>query len=114
MITDGKKRHYLSVKKLPASLIGVTSEHVRDFYCLNCFHHGENSTKVLFIIYADLWFSTDDGDKKYHKVRDHCHYIGIYRGAAHSVIYHRYKSSKNIPIYFIMVLHMIIILYSKN
>ena len=54
MITDGKKRHYLSVKKLPASLIGVTSEHVRDIYCLNCFHHGENSTKVLFIIYADL------------------------------------------------------------
>ena len=30
-------------------------------------------------------FSTDDDNKKYHKVRDHCHYTGKYRGAAHSI-----------------------------
>ena len=24
-------------------------------------------------------------DKKYHKVRDHCHYREEYRGAAHSI-----------------------------
>ena len=30
-------------------------------------------------------FSTDDDNKKYHKVRDHCHYTGKYRGAAHEI-----------------------------
>ena len=45
-------------------------------------------------------FSTDDDNKKYHKVRDHCHYIGKQRGAAHSVCNLRYKTSKEIPIVF--------------
>ena len=30
--------HYLSVKKLPTLLRGVTSKHNGDFYCLKCFH----------------------------------------------------------------------------
>ena len=30
-------------------------------------------------------FSTDDNNKKYHKVRDHCHYTGKYRVAAHDI-----------------------------
>ena len=38
MITDGKKWHYLAVKSLPALLKGITSNHNRDFYSLNCFH----------------------------------------------------------------------------
>ena len=32
MITDGKKWHYLAVKKSSALLRGVTSNHVRDFH----------------------------------------------------------------------------------
>ena len=36
MITDGKKRHYLAVKKLSALHRGITSKHEGEFYCLNC------------------------------------------------------------------------------
>ena len=38
MIIDGKKWHYLAVKKLSALLRGITSNYVGDFYYLNCFH----------------------------------------------------------------------------
>ena len=37
MIADGKKWHYLVVKKLPALLRGITSNYKGDFYRLNCF-----------------------------------------------------------------------------
>ena len=30
-------------------------------------------------------FSNDDNNKKDHKVRDHCHYTGKYRGDAHDI-----------------------------
>ena len=39
-------------------------------------------------------------DKKYCKVRDHCHYTGEYWGAAHSTCNLKYSVSKNIPIVF--------------
>ena len=37
---------------------------------------------------------------KYHKVRDHCHYTGKYRGAAHDISNLRYKIPKEIPVVF--------------
>ena len=46
IITDGKKWHYLAVKSLPALLRGVTSNHVGDFYCLNCFHSYRTEQKL--------------------------------------------------------------------
>ena len=88
MITDGEKRHYLTVKNLSGLLRRIT--HKEDFYCLNCFrsyrrrnkleahkkiyenhnycnvemptkdnniikyNQGERSTKLPFVIYADL------------------------------------------------------------
>ena len=45
-------------------------------------------------------FSTDDGNKNYHKVRDHCHYTGEFRGPAHSICNLRYKTPKEIPVVF--------------
>ena len=45
-------------------------------------------------------FSTDDSNKKYHKISDHCHYTGKYRGATHYICNLRYKIPKEIPVVF--------------
>ena len=39
-------------------------------------------------------------ERKKHKVRDHCHYTGKYRGAAHNICNLRYKVPKEIPVVF--------------
>ena len=57
-----------------------------------------NKQKVCYI--CKKRFSTDDNNKKYHNVRDHCHYTGKYRGAAHDICNLRYKIPKEIPIVF--------------
>ena len=57
-----------------------------------------NKQKVCHICRKE--FNTDDNDKKYHKVKDHCHYTGKYRGAAHDICNLRYKLSKKIPVVF--------------
>ena len=36
--------------------------------------------------------------KLYQKVRDHCHYTGKFRGAAHSICNLRYKVQREIPV----------------
>ena len=41
-----KKLYDLAVKKMSALLRGITSNHKKDFYCLNCFH--SYSTKNKF------------------------------------------------------------------
>ena len=37
IISNGEKWHYLVIKNLSGLLKGITSNHVGDFYCLNCF-----------------------------------------------------------------------------
>ena len=39
-------------------------------------------------------------DKKYCKVRDHCHYIGEYRGAVYSICNLKYSVPKKVSIVF--------------
>ena len=49
-------------------------------------HTGNKSYEKQKVCYiCRKAFSTDDDEKKYHKVRDHCHYTGKYRGAVHSI-----------------------------
>ena len=54
--------------------------------------------KVCYISTKE--FSTDDNNKKYHKVRDDCHYTGKFRGAPHNVCNLRYKTLKEILVVF--------------
>ena len=55
-----------------------------------------NDQKVCYICEKEF----DNSDKKRHKIRDHCHYTGKYKGAAHNVCNLRYKVPKEIPIVF--------------
>ena len=55
-----------------------------------------NKHEVCYICKKEL--STDDSNKKYHKVRDHCHYTGKYRGAAHDIYNLRYNIPKEIAL----------------
>ena len=41
-------------------------------------------------------FCTDDKNKKHHEVKDHCHYTGKYRSAAHDICNLRHKIPKEI------------------
>ena len=55
-----------------------------------------NKQKICYICKKE--FNKDD--KKHYKVRNHCHYTGKYRGAAHNICNLRYKIPKEIPIVF--------------
>ena len=55
-----------------------------------------NDQKVCYICKKEF----DTIDKKSYKVRDHCHYTGKYRGAAHNICNLRYKVPKEIPVVF--------------
>ena len=55
-----------------------------------------NNQKVCYICKKEF----DASDKKHHKVRDHCHYTGKYRGVVHNICNLRYKTPKKIPIVF--------------
>ena len=57
-----------------------------------------NKQKVCFI--CKKRFNTDDNNKIYHKAKDHCHYTGKHRGAAHNICNLRYKIPKEIPVVF--------------
>ena len=55
-----------------------------------------NKQKICYICKKEF----NSNDKKNYKVRDHCHYTGNYRGAAHNICNFKYKVPKEIPIVF--------------
>ena len=60
-----------------------------------------NNTTKCWICKGEFDDTADEkGYKKNEKVRDHCHYTGRFRGAAHSSCNLKYKKPKNIPVFF--------------
>ena len=55
-----------------------------------------NKQKICYICKKEF----NNNEKKNYKVRDHCHYTGKYRGAAHNICNLRYKVPKEISIVF--------------
>ena len=58
----------------------------------------------FFICAKRIFFDIDSCSEnmfiKYRRVRDHCHYTGKCRGAAHNICNLRYKTLKEIPVVF--------------
>ena len=46
MISNGENWHYLVAKSLSTLLRGISSNHDRDYYCLNCFHCYRTENKL--------------------------------------------------------------------
>ena len=82
MITDGKKWHYLTVKKLSAFLKGITSNHKGDIYCLNCLY--SYSTEIEFKKHKDVCYI--EMPKKDNKVLKQ-----TWRKIYESFVYHLYR-----------------------
>ena len=55
-----------------------------------------NKQKIHYICKKEF----NNNDKKNYKAKDHCHYTGKYRGAAHNICNLKYKVPKEIPIVF--------------
>ena len=55
-----------------------------------------NKKKTCYICKKEF----NNNEKENYKVRDHCHYTGKYRGAAHNICNLRYKVPEEIPIVF--------------
>ena len=55
-----------------------------------------NEQEICYICKKEF----DTSDRKHYKVRDHCHYTGKYRGAAHNICNLRYKIPEEIPAVF--------------
>ena len=55
-----------------------------------------NEQEICYICKKEF----NKNDEKNYKVKDHCHYTGKYRGAAHNICNLRYKILKEIPIVF--------------
>ena len=90
--TERKAKHILS---------GYSYDLICSFDATN-FTRGEDSIEKLCKKFKVKNWCIDENEKSelelYHKVNDHCHYTGQFRGTAHNICNLRYKKPKEIPV----------------
>ena len=82
------------LRKLATKIINYKKKKMIPLKIKEEIHH--NKQKICYICKKQF----DTSDKKHYKVKDHCHYTGKCRGAAHNICNLRYKIPKEIPIVF--------------
>ena len=92
---DCVKRFYKDLKELGTKIVNYEQKE------MTVLTSGDNflseSQKVCHI-YKRAFCYDKNKKEKYQKVRDHCHYTGKFRGAAHSICNLRYKVPQEIPV----------------
>ena len=83
MISNGENWHYLVVKNLAGLLKGITSNHKKDFYCLNCFCAYSTKNKL-------------EAHKKICENHDYCH-VGMPTKDNNTIKYNQGEKSIKLP-----------------
>ena len=115
--TEQKNKHTHSAYSLFTNFSFDATKNKLDYYrgkyCMEriCKDLKGHTMKIINYEEKEMIPKTDKKNKVLSQnVRDHCHYAGKFRGAAHNICNLRYKTPKEIPVvFYIMVLHMIII-----
>ena len=100
---DCMKKFYKDLREHSTKIINYEIKKVISLTTEEKIHY--NKQKVCYICKKE--FDNNDTTKssylerkKHQKVRDHCHYTGKYRGAAHNICNLRYKIPKEISVVF--------------
>ena len=91
---DCMKKFYKDLREHAMKIINYEKKKMMPLTTEEKIYH--NKQKICYICKKEF----DISNKKHHKVRDHCHYTGKYRGAAHNICNLRYKVPKEIPLVF--------------
>ena len=100
IITEEKIALKYCIEKLKESAMEIINYKKRDMIPLTQEENNRQIEQEICYICKEK-FCVDKDDKDYinrKKVKDHCHYTGKFRGAAHSKCNLNYKVPKDIPI----------------